>query len=354
MEEKKSIPKPSTYGKLITILSIDGGGIRGIIPGTILSFPEAELQKLDGEDARIADYFDVIAGTSTGGLITAMLTAPNINNRPLFAAIDIQHFYLEHCPKIFPQNSCPFANIAAMIRALLGPRYNGKYLHSLVREKLGNIRLHQTLTKVVIPTFDIKLLQPTIFSSFKVKHDPTIDASLSDICMGTSAAPTYLPAHLFETKDYATERARTFNLIDGGVAANNPALIAMGTGSGNVEERYSANDAAKWGIWEWLTEGKSAPLVDVFNQASGDDDTLNRVLSSVDYATKDNLYNLVKVSEGLLKKPVSRVNLETGNLEPSSKETNEDALIRFANILSKEKRLRDAKPWMDVQQINRK
>ncbi|WKA09999.1 hypothetical protein VitviT2T_027603 [Vitis vinifera] len=306
MEEKKSIHKPSTYGKLITILSIDGGGIRGIIPGTILSFPEAELQKLDGEDARIADYFDVIAGTSTGSLITAMLTAPNINNRPLFAAIDIQHFYLEHCPKIFPQNSCPFANIAAVIRALLGPRYNGKYLHSLVREKLGNIRLHQTLTKVVIPTFDIKLLQPTIFSSFKVKHDPTIDASLSDICMGTSAAPTYLPAHLFETKDYATERARTFNLIYGGVAANNP------------------------------------------------DDTLNHVLSSVDYATKDNLYNLVKVSEGLLKKPVSRVNLETGNLEPSSKETNEDALIRFANILSKEKRLRDAKPWMDVQQINRK
>uniref|UniRef100_F6H013 Patatin n=1 Tax=Vitis vinifera TaxID=29760 RepID=F6H013_VITVI len=313
MEEKKSIHKPSTYGKLITILSIDGGGIRGIIPGTILSFPEAELQKLDGEDARIADYFDVIAGTSTGSLITAMLTAPNINNRPLFAAIDIQHFYLEHCPKIFPQNSCPFANIAAVIRALLGPRYNGKYLHSLVREKLGNIRLHQTLTKVVIPTFDIKLLQPTIFSSFKVKHDPTIDASLSDICMGTSAAPTYLPAHLFETKDYATERARTFNLIYGGVAANNPALIAM-----------------------------------------GEDDTLNHVLSSVDYATKDNLYNLVKVSEGLLKKPVSRVNLETGNLEPSSKETNEDALIRFANILSKEKRLRDAKPWMDVQQINRK
>lgn len=61
------------------------------------------LQKLDGEDARIADYFDVIAGTSTGGLVTAMLTAPNENDRPLFAAKDIKDFYLEHCPKIFPQ-----------------------------------------------------------------------------------------------------------------------------------------------------------------------------------------------------------------------------------------------------------
>ncbi|GLJ39133.1 hypothetical protein SUGI_0797600 [Cryptomeria japonica] len=89
-------------GDMITILSIDGGGVRGIIPATILQFLEAELQKLDGPDVRLADYFDVIAGTSTGGLVTAMLTAPNKQNRPLFAARDIIQFYLEQCPSIFP------------------------------------------------------------------------------------------------------------------------------------------------------------------------------------------------------------------------------------------------------------
>lgn len=55
---------------------------------------------MDGKEARVADYFDVIAGTSTGGLVTAMLTAPNKEGRPLFAAKDISHFYLEHGPTI--------------------------------------------------------------------------------------------------------------------------------------------------------------------------------------------------------------------------------------------------------------
>ncbi|KAL5992745.1 CCT complex interacting protein [Asimina triloba] len=94
---------PSSYGGRITILSIDGGGIRGIIPATILASLESKLQEVDGEDARIADYFDVIAGTSTGGLITALLSAPDRSNRPLFAAKDITPFYFEHGPKIFPQ-----------------------------------------------------------------------------------------------------------------------------------------------------------------------------------------------------------------------------------------------------------
>ncbi|KAA8537729.1 hypothetical protein F0562_027281 [Nyssa sinensis] len=360
MEGPKSPLQPPTYGNLITVLSIDGGGIRGIIPGTILSFLESELQKLDGEDARIADYFDVISGTSTGGLVTAMLTAPNEKNRPLFAAKDINNFYLENCGKIFPQHNCPFPHVTKIIKALSGPKYDGKYLHSLVKEKLGNTRLHQTLTNVAIPTFDIKRLQPTIFSTYEVKNKPSLDALLSDICIATSAAPTYLPAHCFETKD-STGKVREFNLIDGGVAANNPTLVAigevtkqitrrnpdffpikkmdydrllvvsLGTGNSKTEEKYDANEAAKWAFHSEK------------NYLRIQDDTLNGTLSSVDIATKENLEDLVKVGEGLLKKPVSRVNLETGCVEPSAQETNEEALRRFAKLLSQEKQLRDVR-----------
>ncbi|GMP81075.1 hypothetical protein CsSME_00035914 [Camellia sinensis var. sinensis] len=226
-------------------------------------------------------------------------------------------------------------------------------------------------------------------------NNPSLDALLSDICIATSAAPTYLPAHYFETKN-PNGKVREFNLIDGGVAANNPALIAisevtkqimwrssdyfaikkmdygrllvisLGTGSPKANEKYNADKSAKWGLLGWLTSGSSTPLVDVFSQASSDmvdyhlnvvfqalhseknylriqDDTLTGKVSSVDISTKKNLEDLVKVGEGLLKKPISRVNLETGVVEPVGQETNEEALRRFAKLLSDEKRLRDVR-----------
>ncbi|KAF9601667.1 hypothetical protein IFM89_021719 [Coptis chinensis] len=61
--------------------------------------------ELDGEEVRLADYFDVVAGTSTGGLIATMITAPDDNNRPLYATKDIVAFYLKHCPDIFPKKN---------------------------------------------------------------------------------------------------------------------------------------------------------------------------------------------------------------------------------------------------------
>ncbi|KAJ6960678.1 patatin-like protein 2 [Populus alba x Populus x berolinensis] len=359
------------------------------------------MEKLDGADARLADYFDVISGTSTGGLVTAMLAAPNKQNRPLFAAKDINDFYLENCPKIFHQDRCsPFASAANLVKTLRGPKYDGKFLHSIVKEKLVDTWLHQTLTNIVIPTFDIKRLQPTIFSTYNVNNNPSTDALLSDICIGTSAAPTYLPAHYFETKD-PSGKVRDFNLIDGGVAANNPTLVAisevskainqegpdsyrmnpmeygrflvlsLGTGTAKSEEKYDAEEAAKWGLLGWLTSDHSTPLVDVFTQASADmvdfhistvfqalnseenylriqDDTLTGTLSSVDVATKENLENLVKVGEELLKKPVSRVNLATGVFAPINKMTNEEALRKDSKARDW---LRKGKPhsdWADL------
>ncbi|RAL53609.1 hypothetical protein DM860_012224 [Cuscuta australis] len=300
IERRPSQIQAPTYGNLVTILSIDGGGIRGLIPATILAYLESQLQELDGEDARLADYFDVISGTSTGGLVTAMLTAPGENDRPLYAARDIKPFYLNNCPNIFPQKRGWICAIWKLIGSVFGPKYDGKYLHNLAKDELKQIRLKDTLTNVVIPTFDIKTLQPVIFSTYEAKKSPAWDANLSDICIGTSAAPTYLPAHYFKTEDTHKGTIKEYNLIDGGVAANNPTLVAMsqvtkqifdnnpdffpikpmdygrflvislGTGAAKNEKKYDSKQAAKWGILDWLLHKSSTPLIEVFSQSSAD------------------------------------------------------------------------------------
>ncbi|KAM0826919.1 hypothetical protein ACQ4PT_068536 [Festuca glaucescens] len=391
---------PPSYGSIVTVLSIDGGGVRGIIPGTILAFLEEKLQELDGPDVRLADYFDVIAGTSTGGLVTAMLTAPNAQGRPLFAAKDINSFYLEHCPKIFPAVS---GGPLGLLRSMRGPKYDGQYLHSVVKKLLGDTRVGQALQNIVIPTFDIKLLQPTIFSRYDAVNDVSKNALLADVCISTSAAPTYLPGHHFETKG-KDGKPRAFNLIDGGVVANNPTMLAMthvskqillgnqdffpikpadygkfmvlslGTGSAKVEEKYDAAACGKWGILGWLYNGGASPLIDSFSQASADlvdieasvlfqalrcekrylriqDDELKGDTSSVDVSTPENLNRLVGVGKALLKRSVCRVDVETGKSVPDKyRGTNEEELIHFALMLSQERKARFQKKGVNVTQ----
>lgn len=388
----------------MTILSIDGGGIRGIIPGTILAYLESQLQELDGEEARLVDYFDVISGTSTGGLIVAMLTAQDQSgghsrnsNRPLFEAKEIVPFYLKHSPKIFPQPRGIFCGWGeTIVRLVGGPKFNGKYLHDLVEGFLGDTKLTQSLTNVVIPCFDIKKLQPVIFSSYQAVNNQAMNAKLSDICISTSAAPTFFPAHRFTNEDSEGIK-HEFNLIDGGIAANNPTLcaiaevtkqiikknpvmgdispldftrflvISIGTGSIRNQEKYNAKMASKWGLMCWVFESGSTPILDCYSEAIHDmvdyqssvvfqalrseknylridDDSLKGDLGSVDISTEKNMEGLVEVGEALLKKRVSRVNLESGHYQPISENvTNEEALKRFAKVLSEERKLRESR-----------
>ncbi|XP_039854422.1 patatin-like protein 2 isoform X2 [Panicum virgatum] len=325
-----------------------------------------------------------------------MLTAPDKNGRPLFNAKDLAQFYIDHSPKIFPQKNWILSKIFSMLRMVRGPKYDGKYLHALLRQYLGDLRLDKTLTNVIIPTYDISILQPTIFSSFELKHRPYKNALLSDISISTSAAPTFFPAHYFETKD-VNGSTRTFNLVDGGLAANNPTLSAMGQVSkdiilgdpdffpvkpvdygkfmvislgcgSNRKRRYSAKAAAKWGIFNWLIMDGTAPIIDMFNSASADMvdihlcvlfralhsshnylriqyDQLTGSAGSIDDCSKENLDKLVKIGKDLLAKNVSRVDLETGRIVDIPGEgTNAEKLAKFAKQLSDERRRRQNLP----------
>ncbi|KAJ1255692.1 hypothetical protein BS78_K170700 [Paspalum vaginatum] len=387
----------ATVGRRKTVLTIDGGGVRGLIPGTVLAFLEAELQKLDGAGARLADYFDYIAGTSTGGFITAMLAAPGRGGRPLFAAGDINPFYREHGPRIFPQKS----SLAAAFAALWGPKYDGEHLRAMAGQVFGETRMCDTLTNIVIPAFDVKLLQPVIFSTHEAKTTSWKNALLSDVCIGTSAAPTYLPAHRFWTHDDANGAEREYNLIDGGVAANNPTMVAMtsiteemmakekdapyllkdpaeddcgrflvlsiGTGSRCDEGHlYTAEMCSRWGITGWLRHQGRAPLIDIFMAASSDlvdihvavkfqllhsernylriqDNNLRGDAAALDVATPENMDNLIGIGNRMLEQRVSRVNVETGKYEEVEERTNAEALANLAKQLSLEMAARKPK-----------
>ena len=274
----------------------------------------------------------MIAGTSTGALLTSMLAAPDENRRPLFAAKDLTTFYLENGPNIFPQRKYVLIKLAAvhhrssdvdsivaadapairvgwltpvanLIGTMRGPKYDGVFLHDKIKSLTHDVRIADTVTNIVVPAFDVKYLQPIIFSTYEAKTDALKNAHLSDICISTSAAPTYFPAHYFTTEPAGPGDARPpreYHLVDGGVAANNPTMIAMsmltkevlrrnpdfnpgkpteyrnylvisvGTGSAKLAEKYTAPQCAKWGLIQWLYEGGFTPIIDIFSHASAD------------------------------------------------------------------------------------
>ncbi|CAL4992464.1 unnamed protein product [Urochloa decumbens] len=380
---------PPRLGERITVLSIDGGGIRGLIPSVVLASLEQELQNLDGKNARIADYFDVIAVTSTGALIAAMLVTPvKGTNRPR-SAEEIKNLYLEIGPKIFPPMS-PARKLARMLR---GPIYDHKFLHEKIRDITSDLRLDQTLTKILVPAFDVRRLFPRILSSYKPHgeeraHDRK--PKLSDVCIGSSAAPTLFKAHHFDgLRDggggHGTAWAK-FHLIDGGVSANNPTMsayvdftkfnvISIGTGTFKEAETemYTAEECAKWGGIHWIYDWwrNRHPIVDVLTHSSdflvdrdvsmllyslGCDKNYLRIqamvdpsenILSMDDATKENMDELIKIGRDLLREPVTRVSKITAMHEDTHETdangrpvTNRTELKDYAEILSKERKLR--------------
>ena len=382
-------------GKRITVLSIDGGGVRGVIPSTILEFLEKTLQELDGPDVALADYFDVIAGTSTGGLLTAMLTAPDANGRPKFSAKKATETYIQEATVIFPPLGMDLCGFRGLWRMLRGPRYSGNGLIKTVTRLVGEKRLHETVTDVVIPSFDVANQQPVFFSSAHAKKDPLEDPTLAEVCRGTSAAPTYLPAVHFKTMNKSTNAYREFHLVDGGVVCNNPTsvainqaikeltatargqssgrvdwtgtygdLLVLSLGTGEKAVSYRAEKVAKWGVLGWLHNGDgSVPLIEIFSNGSADmvdynlsiifdshdsspnylriQTDLDKVDGAIDNSSPSNMYQLVSVAKDLLTRPATTRNLVSGKLE-ACKElgTNEQALRRFAQWLSQERRSR--------------
>lgn len=276
--------------KLCRILSIDGGGIRGIIPGQILVSLEEKLKAASNNpDARIADYFDLIAGTSTGGILTCLYLCPSEKNkkRPRFSAKEAVDLYLERGDDIFD------ISLWHKVRSgggITDEKYDEAELEEALNDFLGEAKVKDLLKPSLISSYDIKNRKAHFFKSHRAKTDPNYNFLVRDAARATSAAPTY-----FEVARVKSDANNSFPLIDGGVYVNNPALCAyaeartqkfdsfrdkpkaaemmiLSIGTGNVDKPYYYQKAKDWGALQWIV-----PLIDIM---------MSGVAETVDYQLK--------------------------------------------------------------------
>jgi uncharacterized protein len=245
----------------VKILAIDGGGIRGLIPAVVL----ADLERRTGR--RTAEMFDLIAGTSTGGILACGLTRPDDNGAPTFSAADLIGLYESEGPEIF------HTSLVKRIESVAGfvdERYDDRGLNAALRRYLDGTRLSQAVTDLFITAYEIERREAFFFRSSRARTDPTYDFSFVDAARATSAAPTYFePARVRDVAD-----AASYALIDGGVFALNPAMCAyaelaaagrrdeielvVSLGTGSHTRRLPFEDVRGWGQIEW-----ARPLIDV-------------------------------------------------------------------------------------------
>ncbi|MEG0771306.1 MAG: patatin-like phospholipase family protein, partial [Clostridia bacterium] len=254
---------------MIKILCIDGGGVRGIIPATILYNFETQLKKISGDStASISDYFDIIAGTSTGGILSLLYLSPDKNNRPLYSAKDALNLYLNNSCVIFKKS--PLTMLTSLF-GLIGGRYSSKNLMKVAEQYFGDITVNELLKPSIITAYDINRNTPVYFSKCSYGNSVCENYYIKDVALATSSAPTYFNSanispvpikkrkienslnelaqggnssqtwrkpklatlsileewkqRLHSSKTGRTQSART--VIDGGVFANNPSLCAL-------------------------------------------------------------------------------------------------------------------------------
>jgi predicted acylesterase/phospholipase RssA len=204
--KKTSLAHGEPNGEHYNILSIDGGGIRGLIPAIWLS----ELERRTQMSA--SSMFHVMAGTSTGGIIAAGLSIPHTlgMRRPRHRAVDLVELYSEKSGRVFSRSSF-FGNFLG-----LGSKYTDEGRKGLCKEYCGDTKLSEALTDLLITSASSSSITTELFRRSEGLTNPKMDHKIIDVLMCTSAAPTYFPAYRFNDTIH----------VDGGVQANNPAMLA--------------------------------------------------------------------------------------------------------------------------------
>ena len=264
----------------IRILSIDGGGIRGIIPAMVL----AELERKAGRP--ICTLFDLIAGTSTGGILALALTKGDTSGRPQYSAAQLIELYEKEGRTIFSPGWHRWP-IIGFLYDLFFVRYSARHIDRVLLKYFGDTRLSEALVPLLITAYELHKRDPWLFKSERAKREADHDFPMRVAARATAAAPTYFPP----LKLHAPAPWHWYGLVDGGVYAQNPAMsayveahttypesrdfIIASLGTGQTKQPIEYRSARRWGLAGW-----ARPILDVVFDGVSDtvDYELDRLL----------------------------------------------------------------------------
>ncbi|MEE1675829.1 patatin-like phospholipase family protein [Agarivorans aestuarii] len=288
------------------ILSIDGGGIRGILPGQILVSLEEKLKIKSGDPtARIGDYFDLVAGTSTGAILSAAYVCPSDDGsqRPKFSAQEAVNFYLEDGDEIFDVG---FWRSIGTVGGVRDEKYSADELERVLKSAFGDIKLSELLKPTCLVSYDVKRRIPIIFKQHTA-IDKKRDFKVRELLRGSTAAPTYFEAARIYSLPPLKQK---YVLVDGGMVANDPTLsayseaikfedvsgikdmIIVSIGTGKQLKGYTYSEIKDWGPLGW-----AKPSIDIALEGGPQmtEYYLNQIASTVDnskyYRIQPKLYD---------------------------------------------------------------
>ncbi len=364
-------PSASASSEERYILSIDGGGMRGIVPAVLLAKLSALLEEL-GDNRPLYSHFDLIAGTSTGGLLALALSTPvertglevdsryvsyiyeeqeqtfwqKVLRRPKQETLkgtlpfgvlvnSLESLYLQHGRQIFPKNQ------GRIFSQIFIDKYDAEPLERFLKQTFSDVPLSEAIVPTLVTTYDAANGRPFILSSSDSHAFLFWEAARA-----TSAAPTFFkPAYLYDRQEQIMQ-----TLVDGGVVANNPTLYAyteakrlypdakkfhilsLSTASSDFTFKVSG---AGTGVIGWIDPAKGAPIQKIYATAQ------MQVVDHIARSIPDLSYTRIHGQLGDEYKLDETSNLALSAMREGAQRiyhANEETLTEFARLLSRRNR----------------
>ncbi|WP_186756520.1 patatin-like phospholipase family protein [Echinicola salinicaeni] len=283
--------------KKVRIITIDGGGVKGIITTMILKALEEKIQRrTKNKESKLVDFVDFFAGTGSGGIITCALLSPNdqLPSKPKFSADEVNNFFHEFCNKAYSKSI--FKKIQTL-GGLIDNKDFRKGLDTFFREQFADKKLSQLIKPCLITAYDLDHRRAIFLNQHNAKITKAKDFLIKDVAIASSATPPY-----FQPANIHSDIGISYPLIDGAVFANNPAMCAyaetrkmyfenaknpsskdmylLSLGTGKPEKSINFHDAKNFGISQW-----TRPLLSIM--MSGNAETVSHQLKWVFDANKN-------------------------------------------------------------------